>query len=132
MTEAEQIKLLGETAKQFWMRTAPNSNGLLAYHADLFRAFSKGGFAVTRIEKFWFHNIWEIRLANRNGLRGGDERHLLREACRILATLRVQVDPENVVAGIDGSRLKVLFGWNRGTVGVFKRPREKAPAGVAA
>ena len=85
-------------------------------HGSLRVAFGELGFDVRRVEKLWFHEMWQVRLGADRVL-GGQERAVTRLLWNALVRHRLPADPGTLTVRIDGSHVKVAFAMPGGAVG---------------
>ena len=85
-------------------------------HGSLRVAFGELGFDVRRVEKLWFHEMWQVRLGADRVLCGceAEVTKCLRGALR---RHRLPADPDTLTVRIDGSHVRVAFAMPGGELG---------------
>ena len=106
-----------ETFKQFLQRHDIGDRDGLMLHRRISTAFAAGEFRVKSVERFWFHDIWAVKLFP-SPLR--QERKLKSRINEILRSAGVPCMCDDIEISIDSKTIHVAFGWARGREGVFR------------
>jgi hypothetical protein len=91
----------------------------LSFHSQIKEALSSVGFHVARIEKHWFHNVYELRM-RRGAAMGHDTENQLRGRIRrALMKENINYDKDTFVLSVQGQRLVCAFCYRLGAEGTI-------------
>jgi hypothetical protein len=74
---------------------------------------------VRRIEKYWYHNCWEVKMMRGTAILAPEDRVATRQVRKILADFGVYVDRDAICLTQQGERISVAFIYTDGEVGVW-------------
>jgi hypothetical protein len=94
-------------------------SGDLSFHAQIQRSLSRAGFHVARIEKHWFHNVYELRMRRGAAMRDDTENQLRRTIRRALKAESIAYDKETFVVSVQGQMIICAFCYQLGAEGVI-------------
>jgi hypothetical protein len=91
----------------------------LSFHSQIKEALSGVGFHVARIEKHWFHNVYELRMRRGTAMRDDTENQLRRRIRRALTAESIAYEKDTFVLSVQGQRLVCAFCYRLGCEGVI-------------
>jgi hypothetical protein len=91
----------------------------LSFHRQIREALSSVGFHVARIQKHWFHNVYELRMRRGAAMRDDTENQLRRTIRRALKAENINYDNDTFVLSVQGQRLVCAFCYRLGAEGTI-------------
>lgn len=91
----------------------------LDFHRAIRRTLSDAGFRVGRIQKHWFHDVYEVRLQRSTTMRHDTENQLRRKIRRALQVESINYDRETFVVSVRGQEITCAFSYKLGREGVI-------------
>jgi hypothetical protein len=93
--------------------------GNFSFHTQIKRSLSSAGFVVGRIQKHWFHDVYEISLQRGPAMCDDTENQLRRKIRRALKSESISYDRETFVVSVQGRRVVCAFCYKLGMEGVI-------------
>ena len=91
----------------------------LSFHYQMKNALCAAGFEVTRIQKHWFHNVFEVTLTRSTETRDDSDNQLSGKIRRALKSESIDFDKSTFVLSVQGRRLICAFCFKLGGEGTI-------------
>jgi len=89
----------------------------LSFHHQIKAALTDAGFTVTRVEKHWFHDCWEVRLQRGVAMLEDTNVQIRRRIRRVLRARKIYSKYNGLEVGNFGRHLVLGFCSKLGAVG---------------
>ena len=94
-------------------------SGDLSFHDQIRRALSEAGFRVGKVQKHWFHDVFEINMRRSDTVLHDTENQLRRKIRRALTSEHIDFDKSTFVLSVQGQRLICAFCFRLGAEGTI-------------
>jgi SOS response regulatory protein OraA/RecX len=91
----------------------------LSFHAQIKRALCAVGFEITKVQKHWFHSVYEVEMRRGAPIRDDTEKQLRRRIRRALKSENIGYEKETFVVSVQGERIVCAFVYRLGCEGII-------------
>lgn len=88
-------------------------------HEQIKAALTGPGFDVRRVQKQWFHHLWEITMRRGTAALAPGRRLTVRQVRLILDRAGIHLEPDEIVVDQSRDRILVAFVYDGGEEGVW-------------
>ena len=91
----------------------------LSFHEQIKRALCIAGFKIIKIEKHWFHHVYELRMQRGAAMRDDTQNQLRRKIRSVLKAEGINYDQGTFALGVHGQQLVCAFCYRFGAEGAI-------------